>query len=119
MDETITGIGYDFGHLQALRFCELYEQAENKRLVTTLWVDPLVADLGGGQRVPQQQALQGERVLRPPRLAEAVDHLDGDVLGHDVGEPSKKKGHGRKPVALSAALILVKNPPRRQTVPLG
>src|SRR2546425_5808670 len=43
LDETITCIRYDFGHLQALRFCELYEQAENKRLVTTLWVDPLVA----------------------------------------------------------------------------
>jgi len=45
LDETITRIRYDFGHLQALRFCELYEQAENKRLVTTLWVDPLVASI--------------------------------------------------------------------------
>jgi predicted nucleic acid-binding protein len=39
LDETITRIRYDIGHAEACRFCDLYEQAEKQRLVTTLWVD--------------------------------------------------------------------------------
>ena len=81
--------------------------------------DPLMDDLGGRQGIPQENPLEGESALRGAGLPVPVHDLDGDVLGHAVGEPSKKKGHGRKPVALSAALILVKNPPRRQTVPAG
>jgi uncharacterized protein len=43
LDEAITRIRYDFGHAQACRFCELYEEAEQQQLITTLWVDAPVA----------------------------------------------------------------------------
>ena len=36
LDETITRIRYDYGHTQAVQFCDLYQQAELKGLVTTL-----------------------------------------------------------------------------------
>jgi predicted nucleic acid-binding protein len=39
LDETITRIRYDNGHAAACRFWDLYEQAEEQHLVTTLWVD--------------------------------------------------------------------------------
>ena len=44
LDETITRIRYDYGHTQAVQFCDLYQQAERKGFVTTLWVDPPVVD---------------------------------------------------------------------------
>jgi predicted nucleic acid-binding protein len=42
LDETITRIRYDIGHAAACRFWDLYEQAEEQHLVTTLWVDAVV-----------------------------------------------------------------------------
>ncbi|MGH8613302.1 MAG: type II toxin-antitoxin system VapC family toxin [Gammaproteobacteria bacterium] len=45
LDETITHIRYRFGHRPACWFCDLYEKAEQRQLVTTLWVDaPIVQD---------------------------------------------------------------------------
>ena len=38
-DETLTRIRYDFGHDLACRFSNFYEEAEKRRLLTTLWVD--------------------------------------------------------------------------------
>ena len=39
IDETMTRIRYNAGHNTACRFYDLYEEAENRRLITTLWVD--------------------------------------------------------------------------------
>jgi uncharacterized protein len=43
VDETITRIRYDIGHAEACRFSDLFEQAQKRQLVTTLWVDETVA----------------------------------------------------------------------------
>ena len=43
IDETMTRIRYDAGHNQACRFYDLYEKAEDRRLITTLWVDEDIA----------------------------------------------------------------------------
>ncbi|MCL1893768.1 MAG: PIN domain-containing protein [Holophagaceae bacterium] len=39
LDETITRIRYDGGHALACQFCDLFGEAENRGLITTLWVD--------------------------------------------------------------------------------
>jgi len=39
LDETLTRIRYNAGHDLACRFYDLYEEAENRYLVKTLWVD--------------------------------------------------------------------------------
>ena len=39
IDETVTRLRYDVGHSMACRFYDIYERAENRRLITTLWVD--------------------------------------------------------------------------------
>jgi predicted nucleic acid-binding protein len=38
-DETLTRIRYDAGHAAACRFLDLYEEAEERRLLVTLYVD--------------------------------------------------------------------------------
>jgi len=43
IDETMTRIRYDAGHVQACRFYDLYEKTEGRRLITTLWVDEDIA----------------------------------------------------------------------------
>jgi predicted nucleic acid-binding protein len=43
LDETMTRIRYDAGHELACRFYDLYEEAENRHLITTLWVDETIA----------------------------------------------------------------------------
>ena len=43
LDETVTRIRYDGGHALACQFCDLYEEAEKRGLITTLWVDEDVA----------------------------------------------------------------------------
>jgi predicted nucleic acid-binding protein len=39
IDETMTRLRYDVGHNMACRFYDKYERAENRHLITTLWVD--------------------------------------------------------------------------------